>query len=74
MLSTGFVSKLLSALGLLSLAFASEAVPSELTRAAAMQAPTLKELKNTSYSGIEGLKGPVKLVDGRWKGKPYVDR
>ena len=36
-----------------------------------MQAPTLKELKNTSYSGIEGLKGPVKLVDGRWKGKPY---
>ena len=36
-----------------------------------MQAPTLKELKNASYSGIEGLKGPVKLVDGRWKGRPY---
>jgi heat shock protein HslJ len=34
-------------------------------------APTLKELKNASYSGIEGLKGPIKLVDGRWKGRPY---
>jgi heat shock protein HslJ len=32
--------------------------------------PTLKELKNASYSGIEGLKGPVKLADGRWKGRP----
>jgi heat shock protein HslJ len=37
----------------------------------ANSAPTLKELKNTSYSGIEGPKGPVKLVDGRWKGRPY---
>jgi heat shock protein HslJ len=33
--------------------------------------PTLKELKNASYSGIEGLKGPIKLIDGRWKGRPY---
>jgi hypothetical protein len=33
--------------------------------------PTLKELKNASYSGIEGLKGPVKLVDGKWKGRPH---
>ncbi|HEX2260993.1 MAG TPA: META domain-containing protein [Candidatus Binatia bacterium] len=36
-----------------------------------MQAPTLKEIKNASYSGIEGLKGSVKLVDGKWKGRPY---
>jgi heat shock protein HslJ len=36
-----------------------------------MQAPTLKELKNASYSGIEGLKGTVKLVGGRWIGRPY---
>ena len=36
-----------------------------------MRAPTLKELKNASYSGIEGLKGPVKLVDGKWRGRPY---
>ena len=71
MLPTGFVSKLVSAFGLLSLGFVSEAHPSEPTKASAMQAPTLKELKNASYSGIEGLKGPVKLVDGRWKGRPY---
>jgi heat shock protein HslJ len=71
MVPTGFVSKLFGAFGLLSLAFVSEAFPSELTRASAMQAPTLKELKNASYSGIEGLKGSVKLVDGRWKGRPY---
>jgi heat shock protein HslJ len=71
MLPTGFVSKLLGAFGLISLPFVSEAFPSELTRASAMQAPTLKELKNASYSGIEGLKGSVKLVDGRWKGRPY---
>jgi heat shock protein HslJ len=71
MLPPGFVSKLIGVFGLLSLAFVSEAFPSELTRESAMQAPTLKELKNASYSGIEGLKGPVKLVDGRWKGRPY---
>jgi heat shock protein HslJ len=34
-------------------------------------APTLKELKNASYSGIEGLMGPIKLIGGRWKGRPY---
>jgi heat shock protein HslJ len=34
-------------------------------------APTLKQLKNASYSGIEGLKVPIKLMDGRWKGRPY---
>jgi heat shock protein HslJ len=34
-------------------------------------APTLKELKNASYFGIEGLKGPIKLIGGRWKGRPY---
>ena len=71
MLATGFVSKLLAVFGLLSLASVSEAFPSELTRASATHAPTLKELKNASYSGMEGLKGPVKLVDGRWKGRPY---
>ena len=67
----GFVRKLLAAFGLLSLALASEAFPSQVTRASAIQPPTLKELKNASYSGIEGLKGLVKLVDGQWKGAPY---
>ena len=71
MLPTGFVSKLFGAFGLLSLAFVSEAFPSQVTRTSGMQAPTLKELKNASYSGIEGLKGSVKLVDGKWKGGPY---
>ena len=71
MLFTGPLRELLGALGLLSLVFVSEAFPSQVTRASAVQAPTLKELKNASYSGIEGLKGSVKLVDGRWKGGPY---
>src|ERR1700752_459743 len=71
MLPMGFTRKLFGAFGLLSLAFVSEAFSSQVTRASAMQAPTLKELKNASYSGIEGLKGSVKLVDGKWKGGPY---
>jgi heat shock protein HslJ len=71
MLPKGFVSQLLGTFGLLGLVFGSEALLSQLSRASAAQAPTLKELKNGSYSGIEGLKGPAKLVDGRWKGRPY---
>ena len=64
------VSTLLGAFGSFGLAFVTEVYPSEPTKAA-MQAPTLKEIKNASYSGIEGLKGSVKLVDGKWKGRPY---
>jgi heat shock protein HslJ len=71
MLSMEPLKKLLGVFALLSLAFVSEAFPSEYSRASAVQAPTLKELKNASYSGIEGLKGSVKLVDGRWTGRPY---
>jgi heat shock protein HslJ len=63
------VRKLLVALGLLILAFVSGAFLARLSSAAA--APTLKEVKNASYSGIEGLKGSVKLVNGRWKGRPH---
>ena len=66
---TRFLDQLLRAFGLLSLACVSGLslpLPSS-----AESAPTLKELKNGSYSGIEGLKGPVKLVDGRWRGRPY---
>ena len=66
-----FVSTLLGAFGLLSLALMSEAHASEPTKTFGQQAPSLKELKNASYSGIEGLKGVVKLVDGTWKGRPY---
>ena len=70
MLPMWIVSILLGAFGSFGLAFVTEAYPSEPTKAAT-QAPTLKEIKNASYSGIEGLKGSVKLVDGRWKGRPY---
>ena len=70
MLPAKVVSTLLGAFGSFGLAFVTEAYPSEPTKAA-MQAPTLKEIKNASYSGIEGLKGSVKLVDGKWKGRPY---
>ena len=69
MLPARVVSTLLGAFGSFGLAFVTEAYPSEPTKAA-MQAPTLKEIKNASYSGIEGLKGSVKLVDGKWKGRP----
>ncbi len=67
----GPLRELLGVLGLVSFALVSEARPSEPTKASATQAPTLKELKNASYFGIEGLKGPIKLVDGGWKGRPY---
>ena len=70
MLPARVVSTLLGAFGSFGLAFVTEAYPSEPTKAA-MQAPTLKEIKNASYSGIEGLKGSVKLVDGKWRGRPY---
>jgi heat shock protein HslJ len=70
MLPARVVSTLLGAFGSFGLAFVTEAYPSEPTKAA-MQAPTLKEIKNASYSGIEGLKGSVKLVNGKWKGRPY---
>ena len=70
MLPARVVSTLLGAFGSFGLAFVTEAYPSEPTKAV-MQAPTLKEIKNASYSGIEGLKGSVKLVDGKWKGRPY---
>jgi hypothetical protein len=35
-------------------------------------APTLPELKNATYSGLEEPKGPVTLKDGRWEGPPYA--
>ena len=70
MLPTRPLSTLLGAFGLLTLTLVS-AYPSEPPKTSATQAPSLKELKNASYSGIEGLKGSVKLVDGKWTGRPY---
>jgi heat shock protein HslJ len=34
-------------------------------------APTLEELKNATYTGLEGLTDPVTITDGRWEGEPY---
>ena len=31
---------------------------------------TLAQLKNATYRGLEGVDGPVALVEGRWEGKP----
>ena len=69
MFPTDSPRKLLGAFGLLILAFVSGVFLPRLS--SADPAPTLKELKNASYFGIEGLKGSVKLVDGRWKGRPH---
>ena len=40
--------------------------------AVAVGAPTLAELKNATYSGIDALAGPVTLADGFWQGEPFV--
>jgi heat shock protein HslJ len=34
---------------------------------------SLDALKNATYSGFSVHDGPVKLINGRWEGKPYVD-
>ena len=36
-------------------------------------APSIEELKNTTYIGFEEPAGPVKLVNGQWEGRPYVE-
>ena len=36
-------------------------------------APTLREMKNATYHGIDGTPGAVTLTDGRWEGAPFVD-
>jgi len=38
---------------------------------AGRSAPTLQELKNATYKGVEEAGGDVTLVDGKWEGKPY---
>jgi len=39
--------------------------------AADLSAPTLKDLQNATYKGVEEASGPFTLADGRWEGKPY---
>jgi heat shock protein HslJ len=33
--------------------------------------PTLEELKNATFAGLEDIASPVTLEDGRWEGEPY---
>lgn len=40
--------------------------------AADQGAPTLEELKNASYAGLEDLPQPITLEDGVWEGAPYT--
>jgi heat shock protein HslJ len=47
------------------------AQPPPATSVAARPAPTLQELKNTSYKGVEAAGGGFTLANGRWEGKPY---
>ncbi len=34
--------------------------------------PTLEELKNATYRGLEGIAASVTLDDGRWEGEPFA--
>ena len=40
--------------------------------AAVPEAPSLAELKNGTYHGLEEPKGPVRLENGHWEGAPLV--
>ena len=48
------------------------AAPLAATAAAVdRSAPTLEELKNATYRGVEEAGAPFALTNGRWEGKPY---
>ena len=44
-----------------------------VTQSQDLPAPTLEELKNATYSGLEIPQGTVTLKDGNWIGKPFVE-
>jgi heat shock protein HslJ len=43
----------------------------ESPQAVSPPAPTLRELKNASYRGVEEAGAAFELANGRWEGKPY---
>jgi heat shock protein HslJ len=47
-----------------------KAAPQALS--APLGAPTLVELRNATYAGLEDLAGPVTLEEGRWEGEPFA--
>lgn len=40
---------------------------------AAESVPTMTELNNMAYQGLDGLEGPVVLSDGVWEGAPFQE-
>jgi heat shock protein HslJ len=53
-------------------------VKSEVGRPAAgvaanRSAPTLEELRNAAYEGVEEAGGSLTLTDGKWEGEPFVE-
>jgi heat shock protein HslJ len=42
-------------------------------QAAGSEPPTLEELRNATYEGLEAPGGACSLVDGIWEGEPYVE-
>lgn len=40
--------------------------------ARAGDAPSSEALANARYHGLQGVAGPVRLIDGRWEGEPFV--
>ena len=34
--------------------------------------PTLQELQNATYGGLEGIATPIRLENGRWEGEPFA--
>jgi heat shock protein HslJ len=42
-----------------------------LAGGSALGAPTLVELRNATYTGLQDLAGPVTLKGGRWEGEPF---
>jgi heat shock protein HslJ len=45
--------------------------PAPQALSAPLGAPTLEELKNATYAGLQDLAGPVTLKDSRWEGEPF---
>jgi heat shock protein HslJ len=47
------------------------AKPDAASAVADLSAPTLKELQNATYKGVEEADGPFTLANGKWEGRPY---
>jgi len=50
-----------------------DATPAAAPAAVDPSAPTLEEIKNASFKGVEEAEGPFTLANGTWQGKPYAE-